>query len=218
MQEEGVQLKKKIVVPGELLTEERKKVGQHVFLENGKVYSDCLGIYYSDADTAAVIPLHGKYIPNTSDLIIGIVVSETYAGYIVDINSFYYSFVPKEMFREQLKKGAIISAKIVDVNEINEADLDDVRVFYGGELIDILPVKVPRVIGKQGSMLELLKKWTQTTMVVGRNGRIWAKGGNIGLSVQAIKKIEREAHLSNLTNSVEDFLKKSNEQNRGEEE
>lgn len=202
-----MQLKKKIVVPGELVTEERKRLGQHVFVENGKVYSDCLGIVYPDSDTAMVVPLHGKYIPQKGDLVVGIIVSETYAGYVVDINSFYNSFISKEMLREKLKKGSIISAKIVDVDEINEVDLDDVRVFYGGEIVDILPVKVPRVIGKQGSMLEVLKHGTNSSFIVGRNGRIWIKSGDTELAARAIKKIESQAHLSNLTNSIEEFIK-----------
>lgn len=203
-------LKKKIVVPGELIAEERKRLGQHVFVENGRVYSDCLGIVYPDSETASVVPLHGKYVPKTGDLVVGIVVSETYAGYLVDINSFYYSFVSKEMLREPLKKGSIISAKITDVNEINEADLDDVRVFYGGEIIDILPVKVPRIIGKQGSMLDILKHGTNCSLIVGRNGRIWLKNGNTELAAKTIKKIESKAHLSNLTNTIEEFLKNEN--------
>ncbi len=208
-------LRKKIVVPGELVTEERKRVGAHVFVENGKVYSDCLGIAYPDSETAAVIPLHGKYVPKRNDLIVGVIVSETFAGYIVDINSFYYSFVPKEMLREPLKKGSIISAKIVDVNEINEADLDDVRVFYGGEIVDMLSVKVPRVIGKEGSMLAIIKHWSRSNLAVGRNGRIWIKGGDVGLAVKAIKKIEAEAHMSNLTNTIEDFLKNEHKKEEG---
>lgn len=102
------------------------------------------------------------------------------------------------------------------MNEINEADLDDVRVFYGGEIIDVLAVKIPRVIGKQGSMLDTLKQGTNSNMIVGRNGRIWIKGGNLELAVRAIKKIEAEAHLSNLTNSIEEFLKSENKKNVGE--
>jgi len=199
---------KKIVVPGELITGERKRLGSHVFVENGKVYSDSLGLVYTDKDVASVVPLHGKYIPRRSDLVIGVIVSETYSGYIVDINSIYRSYVSKEYIRENLSRGAIISAKVRDVNEINEAELEDVRVFYGGELLSTSPVKIPRIIGKNGSMLNELKSGTACSIVVGRNGWIWAKGGNVSLLVEAIELIEREAHLSNLTNKVGEFLRK----------
>jgi exosome complex component RRP4 len=203
-------MRKKIVVPGELVSEERKKVGSHVFVENGKIYSDVLGLVYSDSQDASVVALHGKYVPQREDLIIGIVVQETFGGYIVDINSFYYSFISKEFIRDRLQRGAIISAKILSVNEINEAELGQVRVFYGGEIINISSVKIPRVIGKNASMMEALKAGTGANIMVGRNGRIWAKGGNTQLLAEAIKKIETESHLSNLTSKIESFLKEKN--------
>lgn len=194
------------MVPGEIISEERKRLGSHVFIENGKIYSDCLGIAEVESETAAVIPLHGKYMPYAGDLIVGIIVSEKYSGYTVDINSFYSSFISKDEFREQLKPGTVISAKIDSVNEINEATLGDVRVFYGGEIISVSPVKVPRLIGKNGSMLTVLKNGTKSSILVGRNGRVWAKGGNINMLIDAIRKIEREAHMSNLTNTMDAYL------------
>ncbi|MDD5148400.1 MAG: exosome complex protein Rrp4 [Candidatus ainarchaeum sp.] len=203
-------MKKRIVIPGELVSEERKKVGPHVFVENGKIYSDSLGLIYNDSQDASVVALHGKYVPQRDDLIIGVVVQETFGGYIVDINSFYFSFVSKEFIRDRLQRGSIISAKIMSVNEINEAELGQVRFFFGGEIINISPVKVPRVIGKNASMMEALKLGTGANIMVGRNGRIWAKGGNTQLLAEAIKKIEAESHLSNLTNKIEAFLKEKN--------
>jgi exosome complex component RRP4 len=204
---------KRIVIAGDLVAEERKKLGQHVFVENGKIYSDCVGLVYAGKEIASVVPLHGKYIPRKGDLVVGAIVSETYSGYIVDINSIYYSYVSKERSRDRLKRGTIISAIVKDVNEINEAELDEVRVFYGGELMSTSPVKIPRVIGKNGSMLSELKSGTGCSMLVGRNGWIWAKGGNIGLLAEAIGLIEREAHLSNLTNKVGEFLRKKRVKN-----
>lgn len=197
---------KQIVVPGEIVTDERKRLGQHVFMESGKIYSDTLGLVSIEDGSVSVVPLQGKYMPLKGDLIVGVVAQEKFAGYIVDINSFYFSFVPKSETREQLKVGTIVSAKIIDVNEINEADLSDIRVFYGGEIVSISSVKVPRVIGKNGSMLDVLKKGTGCNVLVGRNGRIWVKGGNTGLFLKAINKIEEEAHLSNLTNKMAAFM------------
>jgi exosome complex component RRP4 len=102
---------------------------------------------------------------------------------------------------------------------LNEVDLARPRIFFGGEIISVSPVKVPRIIGKNGSMLEVLKKGTGSNVMVGRNGRIWVKGGNIPLLVKAIEKIETEAHLNNLTNRVGEFLdaeRKKNGESIGE--
>ncbi len=207
---------KKIVVPGEVLSEDRKKIGSHVFMENGKLVSDCLGIYSEGEEFVSVVPLNGRYIPQKNDLILGIVVDEKYSGYLIDVNSIYQSYVSKDELRERVKKGDVISAKVSNVNEINEADLESVRVFYGGEVLNVTPVKVPRLIGKNGSMLQVLKDGTGANILVGRNGRVWVKGGNIGLLKKAIQKIEDEAHLSNLTNSVKEFLEKEGKKEKGE--
>jgi exosome complex component RRP4 len=203
-------MEKRIVIPGELVTEERRRLGDHVFLKEGKVYSDVLGIAESDEQTASVVPLHGKYMPRSGDLIVGIISGDVYSGYIVDINSFYNAFISKKELRDPLKVGTVVSAKIEEVNEVNDVQLSNIRVFYGGEILTVAPVKVPRMIGKNGSMLEVLKKGTSCNLLIGRNGRIWIKGGNYDLLVEAISKIEREAHLANLTNKVTLFLEEKN--------
>jgi exosome complex component RRP4 len=205
---------KRIVVPGEVVTTERKRVGEHVFISDGKILADTIGIVSDEASTVSVIPLQGKYMPVAGDLVVGVVAQDLFSGYIVDINSFYYSFVSKKDIRDVLKLGSVISAKIESVNEINEADLSNVRVFYGGEILSVSPVKVPRMIGKNGSMLEVLKRGTGCNIMIGRNGRIWVKGGNIELLIVALKKIEEEAHLSNLTNRMTEFLDAENKKAR----
>lgn len=205
---------KRIVVPGELVTDKKKNIGQHVFVREGKIYSDCLGLVNDEANYASVVPLQGKYMPEMDDLVVGIVVSEGFSGYTVDINSFYPSFLNKKELREQLKPGSIISAKISSKNELNEVNLSNVRVFYGGETISVSSVKVPRIIGREGSMLNVLKQGTGSSLLVGRNGRIWIKGGNTELLVEAIKKIEREAHLDNLTDRITKFLEEATKEKK----
>lgn len=199
--------RKKVVVPGELVTDARKRLGQGVFVESGKVYSDSLGIAYPDSDTASVVPFSGRYIPKRGDLVVGIVSRQTVRGYLVDINSIYESYFGEDEVREALKRGSIVSAKVSEVNEVNEASLFDVRVFYGGEIIRVSPAKVPRIVGKNGSMLSVLKEGTGCNLLVGRNGWVWVKGGDERKLADAISLIESESHLSNLTVKVQDFLK-----------
>lgn len=206
-------MEKKIVVPGELITDERRRLGDHVFLRDGKIYSDALGIAEKDEQTTNVVPLQGKYLPRVGDLIVGIISGDVYSGYLVDINSFYSAFISKKELRDTLKVGTVVSAKIEEVNEVNDVQLSNIRVFYGGEILSVEPVKVPRMIGKNGSMLEVLKKGTGCNLLIGRNGRIWIKGGNFDLLVKATTKIEDEAHLSNLTNKVTLYLEEENKKN-----
>src|SRR3989344_1671750 len=121
---------KRLVIPGELVTEERKKLGSHVFVREGKIYSDSIGLVNDESDFASVVPLEGKYLPLVGDVIIGVITVERFSGYSVDINSFYPSFISKKELREILKPGSIVSAKIMKVNELNEVDLGSPRTFF----------------------------------------------------------------------------------------
>jgi exosome complex component RRP4 len=74
---------------------------------------------------------------------------------------------------------------------------------------------VPRIIGKQGSMVSMIKQYTNCRILVGQNGYVWIQGEDPSkelLAVQTIKKIEKEAHVPGLTDNVKAFL----EQNKGE--
>lgn len=146
------------------------------------------------------------------DIIVGVVVGEKYAGYDVDINMAATAFIPKSALRYPLKRGDTVSARVDSINEVNEVNIGDIRTFLGGEIIMVSPVKVPRMIGKTGSMMTVLKQGTGSQLVIGRNGMIWAKEGNIELLTKALRKIEDEAHLSDLTNKIKNFL----EEKKGE--
>ncbi len=204
--ERGIQMKK-IVVPGELVSDERKRLGENVFLQDGKIFSNVLGIARVDGSTAYVVALRGSYRPQVNDLIVGVVSSEVYAGYFVDSNTVNSSFVSKKDLRDPLKPGTVVSAKVMDIRENGDLELGFVRVFYGGTVIEVPPMKVPRMIGKNGSMLDVLKNGTGCNLMIGRNGWVWVKGGDQQKLGMALELISTQAHLSNLTNRVADFLK-----------
>ena len=201
-------LSRKVVIPGEVLTTERKKLGANVFLREGKIISSRLGLLQESAERISVIPLEGKYLPKENDFIVGFITSEKYYGYTVDINSIYESMIYKRDLRKPLKIGSFISARISRVNELHEAELSNVKVLFGGEIMKVSPVKIPRIIGKNNSMINLIKKYTKSFIVVGKNGIVWLNGGNIGLAIEAIRIVEAEAHLTNLTNRITEFLEK----------
>lgn len=206
---------KKIVVPGEFLGQTgKKRIGSHVFIKDNGMYSDVLGLLSEADDWINIIPLEGKYDARRDDVVIGVVASERFAGYDININGFYPSFIPKSALRNPLRLGDIVSGIVDSVNEVNEISLTNIRTFFDGEIIHVSPVKVPRMIGKNNSMLNVLKQGTLCQFVIGRNGMVWAKGGNIDLLVKALRKIEHESHLSNLTNNINEFLEE--EKKKGE--
>ena len=85
------------------------------------------------------------------------------------------------------------------------------RKLIGGRIMKITPSKVPRVIGKAGSMIELIKDKTKCQIIVGQNGVIWLKGENEGLAAKTIYKIERESHTTGLTDKITAYLDKGGE-------
>lgn len=197
---------RQLVVPGDVITEEHVKLGPGVYVRGGKVVAGVLGFADVVNGTARVIPLEGKYLPRVGDSVIGIVVDVKIPGYDVDVNSPYTAFLPKDAVEGDADYGDVVVGTIKYVDEVRNALLENARVLKGGELINIPPSRVPRVIGKNASMINLLKSKTGAAILVGANGRIWIHGGHAGIAKEAIFKIDREAHTSGLTDRITKFL------------
>jgi exosome complex component RRP4 len=73
-----------------------------------------------------------------------------------------------------------------------------------GRIIRVNPNKVPRIIGKEGSMVSMIKAETNCRITVGQNGVIWVSGNPKEelIAVSMIRKIERESHISGLTERI----------------
>jgi exosome complex component RRP4 len=206
-------IEKRIVVPGEVLIENDTsrafKTGVGVYRENGKVVASTYGLLNKTEDFVKVVPLHGTYTPRRGDFVIGIITDVKFKGCFVDINSPYSAYLP--IFRDgEYNFGDVTLAKIAEVDEVKNVTLGDARKLYNGRLVEIESVKIPRVVGKNGSMLTVLKEKTGCDIFVGRNGRLWVKGEdrNILKAEQSLLKIEREAHTPGLTGKISEFLDK----------
>lgn len=202
---------KNLTFPGEVVSESPLRTeGCFIDSKNNKTYASVISI----SQEGKVIPLKGYYLPRYGDYIIGIIKEERFSGYVADLNSPYEGSISNRELREELKIGDIISAEIIAVNETNEATLSKARKFSGGDLIEIDAVKVPRVIGRNSSMLTILKESTGSEIFVGKNGRIYIRGGNTALATLAVLKICREAHTSGLTDRMQTFLKENYEEKK----
>ena len=83
------------------------------------------------------------------------------------------------------------------------------RKIRGGKVIEINAYKVPRIIGKQGSMITMIKDATGCSIFAGQNGRIWIRGQTPEaemLATKAIEIVENESHIPGLTDRVKKFL------------
>ena len=218
------QEKREIVIPSQLLGDvNQKKAGRGTFVEDGKIYAEILGILSSSSHYINVIPLKGRYDPAENDFVIGIVEEAMSSSWLVDINAAYPALlhvneVPWDVdFGETeryLNYGDSIMAKVLQVDQEKklQVTLKDRNLYKikGGQIINVEPSKVPRIIGKKGSMISLLKKYTKCRIFIGQNGRIWIDGDDDGVKkvIDTINMIEDEALSYGLTNKIEELLKK----------
>ncbi len=205
-----------LVIPGQLLGENLYH-DLNCFRENNHVYSSVEGMVRIEGKRVKVIPSTGIYIPKEDDVIIGVITNVLVDIFFVDINSPYNcSMRGEEVSKDAMKKdlsrylkvGDIITAKISEVNEVYSCQLIRPWKIEGGLIIDVNPKRVPRVIGKRRSMLNMIKEKTKSKIIVGQNGKIWIKGGNVDLAVRIIKRIERYAQTRGLTDKIAEILKK----------
>ncbi len=214
---------REIILPGEIIDERKgRKIGSNVYLEGNNVYSKVLGIPKISENEISVIPLAGVYIPRVGDRIIGTIIEVEVSGWLVDINSPYFAFLPLaegveefvDLERVDLSRfydiGDLIYCRIFKVpkSKIVQVTMKDylARKLYGGVIIKITPSKIPRVIGKDGSMINLIKNKTKCEILTGQNGVIWIKGEKKDRAIEAILTIERESHFLGLTEKIERML------------
>ncbi|ADC47204.1 exosome complex RNA-binding protein Rrp4 [Methanobrevibacter ruminantium M1] len=211
---------KDLVVPGELLAEDDYYSGRGTFEDDGKICSKLLGLVSLRNKKISVIPLKSKYIPKKGDVVIGKIDDVRFSMWGVDINSPYSGILPaSEVFGREKKElsrvfdiGDVLFLRIVDVDEVKKVKLGlkgrGMGKFRGGVIVDIAPTKVPRLIGKKGSMINMIKDKTGCKIVVGQNGLVWVKGNEDMEQIvkNTIKLIEREAHTSGLTDRVKNKL------------
>ena len=211
---------KELVIPGQILADDEYYSGRGTFKENGKVCSSLLGRVSLRNKKIRVIPLKSKYVPKKGDVVIGKIKDVRFSMWDVDINSPYSGILPAfEVFGREKKDlnrvfdvGDVLFLRVVDVDEIKKAKLGlkgrGMGKFKGGILVEISPTKVPRLIGKKGSMINMIKEKTKCKIVVGQNGLVWIKGKEDmeQLVSDIIQLIEAEAHTSGLTNKVKNKL------------
>ena len=212
-----------IVLPGDFIEEKKgRKIGKGVYEEGEKVFSNVLGIPRVTPTEISVVPLQGAYLPTVGDRVIGVISSIEVSGWFVDINSPYKAFLPLaeaveefvDLSRVDLSRyfdvGDIIFGRISKVtkSKIVQMSMRDMvsRKLYGGVVIKVTPTKVPRIIGKGGSMVQTIKQKTRCDLYVGQNGVIWIRGENKSKAIEAILLIEKEAHTSGLTERIERML------------
>lgn len=217
---------KDIVVPGEKLASGMGYLpSRGTYREGEDLVAERLGIVNVDGKVIKIIPLSGTYKPKAGDVIVGKVVDVLFSGWRIGTNTAYPAMLSmKDATSEYISKGADLTkyldigehivTKITSVTSQNLIDLTmrgpGLRKLKGGRVIDVNCHKVPRIIGKQGSMISMVKNATGCRIIVGQNGLIWIDGEPEKeiIAVETIKKIEEESHMSGLTDRIKEHLEK----------
>ncbi len=222
--------KRKYVVPGDVITSGPFRPEQNVVLEGNKIISTTVGISEIYDDSVRVLSLTGKYIPKIDDLVIGKVLSHTSLSWELDINSCYVGFLPaQDVFgrdfyahadelSSKLKTGDLVAARIANFDRtrdplvtISDRDLGKID---SGALVEISPSKVPRLIGKRGTMIQTIEIATNAAITIGQNGWVVVSCESTeGLlkAKKAIKMVDEKAHIANLTDQVKEMLESKSE-------
>lgn len=219
------ELKRKYVIPGDKIVDGNFRPLMNVIRIGDSIISTRIGIAEAGRDGIKVIPLSGVYIPRVNDIVIGKVVDRSSLSWDVDINSCFSAHLPaqdvfgrdfspaRDDMNRELATGDLITARIIAFDRTRDPMLTvqdrDLGKIPRGESLKISATRVPRLIGKRGSMIQTIEQATQTRVIIGQNGVVVVTGrsqGGIELAVKAIKMVEEEAHTSNLTQRIKVLL------------
>ncbi len=212
---------RQLVLPGDAVGDKRSIPGPGTKKIGDRVIATSAGILQAMGEKVSVLPLNGAYDPRPGDQVIGIIMEANTGNWIVDIKApwpapMHVSEVPWRVdFGETtsyLKEGDAILCKVLFVDEQKKIQVTlkdrNLMKLEGGELMEVSPVKVARVIGKNGSMLNLVKGYVECWLHVGQNGRIWLNGEpkEVLMAKAVIQAISDEAHLPGLTERITAML------------
>jgi exosome complex component RRP4 len=157
-------------------------------------------------------------------MVVGKVVNVTGYGWEADINSCFVGYLPGQFvfgrdfspathdLNSRFTKGDLLLAKIEAFDRTRDPQLSirgpNLGKIPQGEIVKITPMKVPRLIGRKGYMINMIAELTSCEIKVGQNGVVVIDGPVEGVrkAVEVIQLIEQEAHTADLTAKVQQLL------------
>ena len=214
-------VERKLVIPGEtIVSGDDYLPGDYTNKDGDDIVANRYGLSEVRGRVVKILPVSGVYEPRRGNTVIGRVSEITFSGWVVDIGGPWRAFLPlnecprfinRNNVEEFAGIGDVFNIKVWGV-KTGSVDLSlksrGLGKLEDGRIIRINCHKVPRVIGKEGSMINLIKDKTNTEITVGQNGYVWLKGELDGTkkAEDAMRLIEKEAASEGLTTKVEEFL------------
>jgi exosome complex component RRP4 len=225
--EELMKKERDFVTPGEKLVDSMEYLpGRNCFREGDGVFAKKTGLLQVSGRVLSVIALNGIYMPQRDDMIIGEVTDVQSNGWVVEIGAPYQAYLPLSGVRGYLDAAKTDLSKVYNVGDMIYGKIKMVssthsvhismfdrmcRKFSGGRILHVNPAKVPRIIGKSGSMIDMIKRYTGCRVVVGQNGVMWLEGDTPeaeNFVMEIIDTIQRKSHIEGLTSEIEKRLQR----------
>jgi exosome complex component RRP4 len=196
--------------------------GDGAYRDGSEVVAGRYGIANIFEKHVRVVPITGAYYPKRGNTIIGTIVDITFNGWLIDFGGAQNAFLPvaevpryvnKNEMQEFLDFGETVIVKVWDVKSRGVDVSMKMRGFgkvEGGMIISVGSNTVPRIIGKEGSMIKQIKDATGCNITVGQNGKVWISGKNIDNEVATKKIVEfisKNTTVLGLTEKVEEYIK-----------
>ena len=165
--------KRKIVIPGEIIFKgENYLPGEGTEKKGGNIVARIYGLAEELNNLVKIIPLSGVYHPRKGNVVIGKVENITFNGWVLDIDTPENAFLPLSEIPTYVNKGNL--EEVMDIGDMSIAKIREVGKrsvdltvkgkgfgkIEKGIIVRINSSRVPRVIGKEGSMINLIKKET----------------------------------------------------------
>lgn len=215
---------RKYVLPGDMVAEGNQPSLANLYRRGDQLLSSRVGMAEVTPEGARVIPLSGPYLPRVDDVVMGIIVDHSAFAWEVDINSCFFAFLPAQSvfgrdfspahddLSSEFNSGDLLAGTILAFDRMRDPLLSVSGPGFGkipnGEVVKISPPKVPRLIGKKGSMIRMIESASGARLSVGQNGLVVITGNADSMSVatRAIRKVDDEAHLADLNQRIEELL------------
>jgi RNA-binding protein Rrp4 and related proteins (contain S1 domain and KH domain) len=197
-----------ILIPGDSL----KKKDINSYERENNYYSKYILLVNEDKTTR----LFGYYMPEVNDIVIGKVIDVLSNGWLIDINSPYVGKLslkdtgadPNDLYTY----GDYILCQIVKMtkNKLIDLEIKKKEKLNDGLILKVDPARIPRLIGKNSSMLNLIKEDLKIDIIIGKNGRVYLNGdiNNVSKAVDIIKFIINNSYKRGLTEKVKEILEK----------
>jgi exosome complex component RRP4 len=192
----------------------------------GKLYASVLGLLSPRPPFLSVIPLSGRYIPKAGDTVIGTVTDCQTTFWLLDIGAPRWAPLHVTGSPWKVEVGEtdhylhVGDAVVVRVESLEATGRIGVTMLgeglgklEEGTIVSVSPARVPRVVGRSGSMIRTITSHTGAQMAVGQNGRIWIGGSPeaIQRAREALRMIDEHGQRSGLSDRVESYLISSGE-------